>query len=165
MKKIPFALTRPYLTEPLQNIESRFQRGIQFRKKDGDSAIYMDSSDPGAFAELMHKTDSEEAQSGTCTAMGTICHMKKVPLPEFQGLPREVVKHIKGVQKGGFTAVTHAVHGIDEVFAALHAEMPWMRQATEVLLHDTRLRGKPSGFRPTLIVGLPGINKTHFASR
>lgn len=55
----------------------------------------------------------------------------------------------------------------DELAARLHAEMPWMGPATEVAWHamrrSARLGERAFRLPPTLLVGPPGIGKTHWA--
>ncbi|UOA26020.1 AAA family ATPase [Pseudosulfitobacter sp. DSM 107133] len=58
-------------------------------------------------------------------------------------------------------------HRADEIASCLHTEMPWMAPATERLWHDMRAsvrNGDPAPLvRPMLLVGPPGIGKSHFA--
>ncbi|UOA32924.1 Lon protease [Sulfitobacter sp. DSM 110093] len=58
-------------------------------------------------------------------------------------------------------------HRADEVASCLHREMPWMAPATERLWHDMRAsvrNGDPAPFvRPMLLVGPPGIGKSHWS--
>ncbi|MGC9418658.1 MAG: AAA family ATPase [Rhodovulum sp.] len=57
----------------------------------------------------------------------------------------------------------------DELAATLQAEMPWMAPATEAAWHAMRrsVRQGAAGFRmpPLLLVGPPGIGKSHWARR
>lgn len=58
-------------------------------------------------------------------------------------------------------------HRADEIASALHAEMPWMAQATERVWQDMRAsvrNGDPAPrLRPLLLVGPPGIGKSFWA--
>ncbi len=58
-------------------------------------------------------------------------------------------------------------HRADEIAAALHADMPWMAPATETVWHAMRrsVREGDPGLRlpPLLLVGPPGIGKSHWA--
>lgn len=60
-------------------------------------------------------------------------------------------------------------HEADEIAAALHAEMPWMALATEAVWHGLRASAREGlpGFRfsPLVLVGSPGIGKSHWARR
>jgi hypothetical protein len=60
-------------------------------------------------------------------------------------------------------------HEADEIAAALHAEMPWMAPATEAVWHGLRASAREGlpGFRfsPLVLVGSPGIGKSHWARR
>lgn len=56
------------------------------------------------------------------------------------------------------------VHAVDELVGALTAEMPWMTTAIDPIWRDARARvdqGSGFGFKPLLLVGPPGIGKTH----
>ena len=56
----------------------------------------------------------------------------------------------------------------DEIAAALHEEMPWMAPATEAAWHALRRSGRlgePVRLGPMVLVGPPGIGKTHWARR
>ena len=56
----------------------------------------------------------------------------------------------------------------DEIAAALHEEMPWMAPATEAAWHALRRsarQGEPVSIGPMLLVGPPGVGKTHWARR
>ena len=60
-------------------------------------------------------------------------------------------------------------HEADQIAAALHAEMPWMGQATEAVWHGLRAsvrEGLPGVcFDPLVLVGSPGIGKSFWARR
>lgn len=60
-------------------------------------------------------------------------------------------------------------HEADEIAAALHTEMPWMPPATEVVWQGLRAsarHGLPGlRFNPLVLVGSPGIGKSHWARR
>ena len=72
--------------------------------------------------------------------------------------------------RGGLPVARVATeHEADEIAAALHAEMPWMCQATEAVWHGLRAsarEGLPGlRFNPLVLVGSPGIGKSHWARR
>ncbi|CUH67847.1 Lon protease [Thalassovita gelatinovora] len=58
-------------------------------------------------------------------------------------------------------------HRADEIASAIHTAMPWMAPATDRLWRDMRAsarNGDPAPLvRPMLLVGPPGIGKSHFA--
>ncbi|SNR48408.1 AAA family ATPase [Puniceibacterium sediminis] len=60
-------------------------------------------------------------------------------------------------------------HEADEIAAALHAEMPWMAPATEVVWHGLRASARRGllglRFDPLVLVGSPGIGKSYWARR
>jgi len=72
--------------------------------------------------------------------------------------------------RGGLPVARVATeHEADEIAAALHAEMPWMAPATEAVWHGLRAsarEGLPGlRFNPLVLVGSPGIGKSHWARR
>ena len=75
-----------------------------------------------------------------------------------------------GALKGGLpVAKITTEHEADEIAAALHEEMPWMAPATEAVWHGLRAsarNGLPGlRFNPLVLVGSPGIGKSHWARR
>lgn len=72
--------------------------------------------------------------------------------------------------RGGLTVTRVSTeHDADVLAATLHDEMPWMGPATEHIWHALRKSvrdGLPSAqFRPLLLLGPPGIGKSHWARR
>ena len=72
--------------------------------------------------------------------------------------------------RGGLPVTRVATeHEADEIAAALHAEMPWMSQATEAVWHGLRAsarEGLPGlRFSPLVLIGSPGIGKSYWARR
>jgi len=75
-----------------------------------------------------------------------------------------------GALKGGLpVAKIKTEHEADEIAATLHSEMPWMAPATEAVWHGLRAsarNGVPGlRFNPLVLVGSPGIGKSHWARR
>ena len=60
-------------------------------------------------------------------------------------------------------------HEVDEIAARLHAEIPWMASATEAVRQGLRAsvrKGLPGiRFEPLILVGSPGIGKSHWVRR
>lgn len=71
--------------------------------------------------------------------------------------------------KGGVELVELAgLDAADAIAAAVHAEMPWMAPATELVWHALRRAATERGpirLPPLLLVGPPGIGKSHWARR
>ncbi|WP_298837746.1 AAA family ATPase [uncultured Roseobacter sp.] len=72
--------------------------------------------------------------------------------------------------RGGLpVAKVSTEHEADEIAAALHAEMPWMAPATEEVWHGLRASARERlpgvRFKPLVLVGPPGIGKSHWARR
>lgn len=79
-------------------------------------------------------------------------------------------QHMLAPLRGGLP-VTHLTteRKADEIAAVLHAEMPWMSPATEVVWYGLRasVREGLAGirFNPLVLVGPPGIGKSYWARR
>ena len=89
-----------------------------------------------------------------------------VSLRTFRNEDRTPLKNVsKGVTLKG--PVTE--DEVDVLGAALHDEMPWMQPVTEKIWFDMRRHVQSGGvgikFSPTLMVGPPGIGKSHLARR
>ncbi|MEP0963757.1 MAG: AAA family ATPase [Roseobacter sp.] len=84
-------------------------------------------------------------------------------------LPEENRSRLTSLRGGLPVARIATEHEADEIAAALHAEMPWMSPATESVWHGLRAsarEGLPGvRFNPLVLVGAPGIGKSHWARR
>lgn len=82
-------------------------------------------------------------------------------------LSREAREQLAVLRHGATLVVISTEHCADEIAAALHEEMPWMARATEYVWHAMRasVRDGDLGLRlpPMLLVGPPGIGKSHWA--
>ncbi|WP_417274351.1 AAA family ATPase [Celeribacter halophilus] len=76
-------------------------------------------------------------------------------------------KRLEVFRNGAKIQPVETEHRADEIASALHAEMPWMSPATDRLWRDMRTsvrNGDPAPrLRPFLLVGPPGIGKSHWA--
>lgn len=76
-------------------------------------------------------------------------------------------KRLEVFRKGAELKAVETEHRADEIASALHAEMPWMTEATERVWQDMRAsvrNGDPAPrLRPLLLVGPPGIGKSFWA--
>lgn len=75
---------------------------------------------------------------------------------------------LRGCGQGVELRGPDTVHRMDEVAGSLTEEMPWMAPAIEPIWLDARariVRGHAYGHRPILLVGPPGIGKTHMLRR
>jgi hypothetical protein len=88
------------------------------------------------------------------------------PLPLRLGKEERdaLVASAREVRLGGVASE----HEVDEAFAALHADFPWLGRATELLWRQARLRatrGEPFRVGPVILLGPPGCGKSSFARR
>ncbi|MEP0963444.1 MAG: AAA family ATPase [Roseobacter sp.] len=76
---------------------------------------------------------------------------------------------LRGLQNGATVSRVSSEHDADDLATTLHEEMPWMGPATENIWHAMRQlvrKGRPSiQFAPLLLLGPPGIGKSHWARR
>ncbi|WP_210528533.1 AAA family ATPase [Rubellimicrobium arenae] len=88
--------------------------------------------------------------------------------------PTPLPTRIAREERDELFAATHAMRlsgvateaEVDEAFAAIHAEFPWLARATEILWHQARLRardGLPFRVGPVVLLGPPGCGKSSFA--
>ncbi|WP_196941848.1 AAA family ATPase [Pseudooceanicola algae] len=93
-------------------------------------------------------------------------HLKEV---EPTRLSREDRAMLEGCRDGVEIFDLRSAHHIDEIAAALHAEFPWVSEATTHVwrsLHHNRASDRPGArFSPVLLDGPPGIGKSAWAKR
>ncbi|NDK36712.1 AAA family ATPase [Rhodovulum sulfidophilum] len=93
-------------------------------------------------------------------------HLKDV---EPTRLSREDRAMLEGCRDGADVFDLRSAHHIDEIAAALHAEFPWIAEATTLVwrsLHHNLKEGMPGArFGPILLDGPPGIGKSAWARR
>lgn len=82
-------------------------------------------------------------------------------------LGKEDIQRLKVLRDGATLVSVESEHRADEIAAALHDDMPWMGSANERVWHAMRasVRQGAPGLRlpPLLLVGPPGIGKSHWA--
>ncbi len=93
-------------------------------------------------------------------------HLKEV---ETTRLSIEDRSTLEGCRNGAEIFDLRSKHRIDEIAAALHAEFPWLAEATTHVwrsLHQNLTGGMPGArFAPILLDGPPGIGKSAWARR
>lgn len=84
-------------------------------------------------------------------------------------LAGEDVQRLKVLRDGAALVSVESEHRADEIAAALHADMPWMGHGTEQVWQAMRSSVREDALRlrlpPMLLVGPPGIGKSHWARR
>lgn len=82
-------------------------------------------------------------------------------------LSKEDRNKLEVLRKGAELRPVESEHRADEIASALHAEMPWMAEATERVWQEMRSsvrNGDPAPrLKPMLLVGPPGIGKSFWA--
>lgn len=93
-------------------------------------------------------------------------HLKEV---EPTRLSKEDRAMLEGCREGAEVFGLRSAHHIDEIAASLHAEFPWVAEATTHIwrsLHHNLAGGMPGArFAPILLDGPPGIGKSAWARR
>lgn len=93
-------------------------------------------------------------------------HLKEV---EPTRLSTEDRTMLQGCREGVELFNLSSAHHIDEIAAALHADFPWLSEATTHVWHSLRQNmesGRPGArFSPVLLDGPPGIGKSAWARR
>ena len=101
----------------------------------------------------------ERAQAlATCRESASgLAHLSQDARKQLQNL-----QHVRAVQ-------LTSTHRADEIAATLHAEMPWMAQATTLAwnaMRENLRQGAPAMHLPQLLLdGPPGVGKSHWARR
>lgn len=83
-------------------------------------------------------------------------------------LKSDDLKRLEPLRDGVRVAVIPDEHRADEIAAELHADMPWMANTSNAVwnaLRRSALTGTPARIPPLILVGEPGIGKTHFAKK
>ena len=155
MHKIPFAkIDFEALDLPTQpEIESRFRNFIYDYRRRTDH--------PKSYEQLSEKerTKIRERASNYVNA--------KARPSGAEHLGREDRKKLELLRGGIELRGIENEHQADEIASAIHTEMPWMAAATEKVWQELRLsvrRGEMAPrLSPILLVGPPGIGKSHWA--
>lgn len=95
---------------------------------------------------------------------------RRKAISSLDHLKREDRERLESELWAGVKLITiHSEHQADLIAAKLHAEMPWMSQVSDIVWKAMRrsvVAGLPSlQIPPLLLVGSPGIGKSHFARR
>lgn len=135
------------------DIENRLQKHLdKFREKIG--------SPKSAYA--LSDTDRLKIRQRTKTYLKAVS--RKSGMDHLEEKDRE---RMEVFRNGVELIAVQTEHRADEIASAIHTEMPWMSAATEMIWHDLRAsvrNGDPAPrLRPLLLVGPPGIGKTHWA--
>lgn len=155
MTKIPFADVRfPPIGEINGfDVEARLKTFLQsYRKKNSQKEEHWVLSDDD-WDKITRRAKAYIAARGQSSKMGHLDRIEREKLAMFRdGIELKTIK---------------SEHQADEIASKLHTEMPWMSKATDLVWKELRAsvrRGDP-GIRisPLLLVGPPGIGKSHWA--
>jgi hypothetical protein len=155
MPRIPFAkVTFPRQELPERyEVENRLKRFLaNYRKKFGtiDSSYAVTDTDRDT---IKRRAAAYFAAVGRASGMGHLDRTDREVLEVFRG----------GVE----LVAVKTEHRADEIASALHSEMPWMSSATERIWQDMRSSVRRGDLAPRisplLLVGPPGIGKSHWA--
>ncbi|MBB3995500.1 hypothetical protein GGR95_003156 [Sulfitobacter undariae] len=168
---IPFAEVRFFDETPRRvELEQRFSKFLnQLRHA-------KDSMDPQSGSRI----DTEDGFEGLPCALSRKDRLKiskraAVYLNRVEGatgmqhLKDDDRKRLSSLSGGVVVSRVPTEHDADVLASVLHDEMPWMAPATEHIWHALRksVRGDQPGFQfaPLLLLGSPGIGKSHWARR
>lgn len=179
MSTIPFIQARLFdPDETARSLEIRFQK---FLRKLRTPGALPDASDSAAGVATSDDPDDwlppESDQQPMLTAAdlerirrraGRIIELRK-QRSGLAHLRKEEQERLAVLRNGVKLIRIPSPQRADEIAAAIHAEMPWMGPATDLLWRGMRRsvsEGHP-GFRmpPVLLDGPPGIGKSHWARR
>ena len=155
MPKIPFAEVRYFSKEFVSEytVATRLTEFLlNYRKAAGNTARGVGIS--GMDCErIRRRAQAYVSLVSRKSGMGHLDSKEQERLQDFR-----TGAHVQGVE---------SEHRADEIASALHTEMPWMAPVTERVWHDLRAsvrRGDAAPrVRPFLLVGPPGIGKSHWA--
>ncbi|WP_299928806.1 AAA family ATPase [uncultured Pelagimonas sp.] len=155
MTKIPFADIRFPAdgSATLPSVETRLKEFLSKRRSDDEDISYIDTLTSQDLDRIRWRA---KAYLDACKRHSGMGHLEPSD--------RELLEVLRD---GVDLRMLENEHQADEIASALHVEMPWMAAATERVWKDLRAsvrRGDP-GVRlsPLLLVGPPGIGKSHWA--
>lgn len=158
------------VTETRSVLEQRFTGFLkQWRRRPQSDQ----GSESGALSGFQNTTESQQPLKAlsnrdckriTARAERLLeCRRRASKLGHLKDADRERLHPLAaGVNVSTIASMDHA----DEIAATIHAEMPWMGAATQVIweaFHDCARTGRPLHFPPILLNGPHGIGKTVWA--
>lgn len=173
MSKIPFMPDIREFPLSASDIEDRLTNFlITLRKRLGKIKVTDLAADSMGEAEPLSSDDNVE--------LGMEDHFKirrrtkrlvtkreaELCLAHLKSNDRKRLQHVEG---GVFLNGPATVQEVDELASQLMNEMPWMQPAIRPIWQDARQHLARGGYglwhRPLIVVGPPGIGKSHFARR
>ena len=136
---------------------------LRGRRLRGDPGVPLDADDGFVFWQLdLPRSDKLRVQR-----RARALHERAQAATGLTHLSEAARARLAPLRDGARLVTVPSEHYADEIAAALHADMPWMAQATEAVWHAMRrsVREGDMGLRlpPLLLVGPPGIGKSHWA--
>ncbi|WP_343081003.1 AAA family ATPase [Ostreiculturibacter nitratireducens] len=174
MPRIPFIAARfPDLDQSKYDIETRLSRHLRaLRVRKAEAQVDDPISD--ALEEDLgngwrRPTDLGEDDHRRIRRRAAALVARREAASRLGHLRKEEREQLSVLRDGVRLVSIPSEQRADELAAELHAEMPWLGQATEAVWHAMRasVRAGAAGFRlpPLLLDGPPGIGKSTWAQR
>ena len=176
-RKVPFVLGVQFATQTTAQVEERLVRvltDIRTRRSEGveralalDHLAYPDDDEDFLLTRTEEPRLSARDRNRIRNRASALVERRQ-QRSGMAHLRKEEIARLAACRTGVALRGPSTIHAVDELAAALTTEMPWMASAIEPLWRDARARvgaGKAFGFRPLLLVGPPGIGKTHLLRR
>lgn len=169
---IPFANIRFFDDTPtVADLERRFSRFLRNLREQQDTALRIETkTEDGSDETLELFTSHLSSEDKLRIANRAVNYVDRLEAATgMQHLRTDDLKTLRRLKDGATVSRVPTEHDADVLAATLHEEMPWMGPATEHIWHALRksVREDLPGFQfaPLLLLGPPGIGKSHWARR
>lgn len=169
---IPFANIRFFNDTPTAaDLERRFSRFLRNLRERQQAALQIESKVDGGFEGALEFFSSTLSNKDKMKiANRAVRYVERQDAASgMQHLRTDDRNTLRRLENGVTVSRVLTEHDADFIAAALHEEMPWMVPATEHIWHALRksVREDLPGFQfaPLLLLGPPGVGKSHWARR